>query len=527
MAITIGKVLDKAKADCFDFVADEYFDSVFVEVKMDHVLVGSRVIGEVIEKESQNPYFQNPTDIKYVDINDEKVSMRSLFVAKVKTLATIDADHKRIDVSFPPLPGTNVSKAKELDVKLALGLADTGMSIGILTGHNNLIFNISPGRLTRTHIAILGQTGSGKSYLAAKIVLELLKLRRFADIPSSIAVPIIFDSSGEYAGAYDIGTQNQMGLILPAINSKDHYFPLLNEKYLPLLYDVYELDEREESDLKQWLGSFSDAQIKEHPQGTLLENQNKRAKEFIEQFFQQKINSTKQLANSLEELIKTLNQLQGVERIPIPYKVLSKMRRLNLRVRKTTESDAIVDALGEGLIINLSDHENYTERQIALLIFLRQIYELAKKKSAGSKILVVIDEAHNYVPSVYKSLCKDEILRLAREGRKYGITLCLVSQRPRWVDPTALSQCGNIFIFRIQNSDDKKHIFDSASLPDSLRDANIAGLKTGDMIVAGDVVDCPIYCSVTQLDENFIENQRKEIAKRYIKEISGQISKEK
>jgi len=116
-------------------------------------------------------------------------------------------------------------------------------------------------------------------------------------------------------------------------------------------------------------------------------------------------------------------------------------------------------------------------------------------------------------------LQRGEILRLAREGRKYGITLCLISQRPRWVDPTALSQCGNIFIFRIQNTDDKKHIFDSASLPDTLKDINIAKFKTGEMIITGDVVNYPINCLVSQLDNDFISSESDRIKDKYIGEI--------
>jgi len=158
-------------------------------------------------------------------------------------------------------------------------------------------------------------------------------------------------------------------------------------------------------------------------------------------------------------------------------------------------------------------------RQITMLLFLRQLYEAARAKKLKSKIVLFIEEAHNYVPSVYKSFCKEEILRLAREGRKYGITLCLISQRPRWVDPTALSQCGNIFIFRIQNTDDKKHIFDSASLPDTLKDINIAKFKTGEMIITGDVVNYPINCLVSQLDNDFISSESDRIKDKYIGEI--------
>lgn len=516
MSKIIGKVLDKANTDYFYFVSTEYFDANFVEVNVDHVYSGAIIIGEIIGKESLNPYFEKPTDIRYVDSEDEQVAKRSLFQAKVRAIAIINGE-KRFEVSFPPKPGTNVLKAKEADIRIALGLLTEGIDIGTLSDYNGLPFKISPNQLLRTHIAILGQTGSGKSYFAAKMAIELIKFRKQVDIPSTVAVPIIFDSSGEYSSQYDNNAQNQLAIVMPVVNSKEHYFPLLNEKYLPLLSDIYEFDEREESELKPWLGYSPGYPVKESIQASFPELQ-KKADELIEHFKQMKFNSSMQYANALEELLKKLKTFSGYESLAIPYKAISKMRRLNLKIRKTIETDTI-DNLSGGLIINLSDHDNYDERQIALLLFLRQLYETAKSKKSAVKMLVFIDEAHNYVPSIYKSFCKNEILRLAREGRKYGLTLCLISQRPRWVDPTALSQCGNVFIFRIQNSDDKKHVFDSVSLPDSMKELNIAKLKTGEMIVSGDVVDHAISCKVTKIDEDFIHTQQGQTAAKHLKEI--------
>lgn len=246
-------------------------------------------------------------------------------------------------------------------------------------------------------------------------------------------------------------------------------------------------------------------------------------KEIIKEFRQSRISTSKQLGNNLENIIKEVNKKLGKadETISIPYKAISKMRKYNLRIKKSDDLD-IAKELAEGLIVNLSAQDNYEERQIAVLLFLRQIYEAAKSKKLPFNVVIFIDEAHNYVPSVYKSFCKEEILRLAREGRKYGITLCLISQRPRWVDPTALSQCGNVFIFRIQNSDDKKHIFDSVSLPDSVKDINIAKFDTGEMIVAGDIVKNPMHCQVSEIDSNFISsvaNQVKDTAMKKIKSL--------
>lgn len=521
MPLVIGKVLDKANTDFFHFVSSEYFDANYVAVNVDHVHEGAKIIGEIIEKESLNPYFENPTDIRYIDSVDEQVANRSLFLAKVRTISMVTGNIRK-DVSFPPKPGTNVVKAEDVDIKIALGLANDGLDIGTLSDYNRLSFKISSDQLLRTHIAILGQTGSGKSYFAAKLAIEMIKYRKQVDIRSKVAIPVVFDSSGEYS-SLENSDQNKLGLILPVINSKEHYFPLLNQRYFPLLSEIYEFDEREESDLKPWLGYSSDYQVKENIQSSFPEFKDDKTKEVIDQFNQVRISSTAQFANILEELLKKLKTFPGNEGITIPYKAISKMRKLNLKIRKSIEPD-IIEKLASGLIINLSDYDNYDERQIALLIFLRQLYEIAKsKKSEAVKIILFIDEAHNYVPSVYKSFCKGEILRLAREGRKYGITLCLISQRPRWVDPTALSQCGNVFIFRIQNSDDKKHIFDSVTLPDSVKALNIARLKTGEMIVSGDVADNAISCNVAKIDKEFIYSQHDEMGEKHFKEIKKKL----
>jgi len=514
----LGKVLEKADSDLFQFVSTKYFHNRFVKVRMNHISENTRIIGEIISIESVNPYFEKPTIIRYVEEQDEDIALQSLYLAKVKPLALIQNGQPK-EVDFPPSPGSNVFKADESDIRLALDLEEKGIDIGYLKG-SNLPFKISPGKLLRTHISILGQTGSGKSYLAAKIATEFLKLRPYADVPSQIAVPIIFDSSGEYSGGYDLGGQKELSLIMKTISIGEHHFPLLNEKYLSLFYDIYSIDEKQESELRVWLSSATDinpiTEIKQGSQQSLLKQQD--VKHLIEEFCQLRINSTKQFANNLEDYIKKHNKLQPTEKFSIPYNAISKMRKYNLKVKKTDDMD-IIEQLSNGLIVNLSDQDNYDERQITMLLFLRQLYEAAKAKKLNSKIVLFIEEAHNYVPSVYKSFCKEEILRLAREGRKYGIILCLISQRPRWVDPTALSQCGNIFIFRIQNSDDKKHIFDSVSLPDALKDINIAKFKTGEMITTGDVVNHPMNCLVSQIDNNFVSLQRGRIKDKYMGEI--------
>ena len=525
MAETIGKVLDKAKTDSFQFVSKKPFKAKFVEVKIDHISNNARIIGEITEKESINPYFERPADIRYVKDKDEGVNVRSLYVSKVDILTLIN-NGERTEVSFPPLPGSNVFEAKEADIRLALDLKESGMDIGNLTGYK-LALKLSYNKLVRTHISIVGQTGSGKSYLAAKIALELIKLRRYAELPVNIPIPIIFDTSGEYSVDYTIATQHSdLALIFGSLAIGEHHFPLLNERYLWLLNEIYNIKYKQESELSKWIRGRTEIELEVDAGGQSQVNIFKEwdSGKLIEEFSQLRISSTKQLANKLEEYFLRNNKQNPNEQISVPYDVFSKMRRYNLKIKKTDDLD-IIDNLSNGLIIDLSRQDDLTERQIVMKLFLAQLLEAGKSRRLKSKVVLFIDEAHNYVPSVYKSFCKEEILRIAREGRKYGFTLCLISQRPRWVDPTALSQCGNIFIFRIQNSEDKRHIFDSASLPDSVKNTNIARLGTGEMIIAGDVAENPINCVVSEIDKDFISSERKRIKDKHMKVIKKALEK--
>lgn len=519
MKTPIGRIVEKANLDEFCFAANRYFSSSYVEVMMEHVSPEARMIGEITSKEAINPYFDRPSVINYATENDESIKKHSFFAVKVKPLSII-RNGKANEVDFPPLPGSNVFEASKSDIQCGLRIPGDGVDLGCIKGHDIEVF-ISYRNLIRTHISIIGQTGSGKSYLAAKIALELIKLRRRGDLVERIAIPIFFDTSGEYSGDSAIAPDHsEISMILNRISIGEHHFPLLNEKYLGLLYEIFDAKDKQELEIDRWVRGRSEVdaggdKFKE-AQSSLIKQQ--KAVDLFAEFSQLRISTTRQLADRLEEYLIKYNRMKPDDTVSLPYNVLNKLRKFNLKIKRTDDID-IMDNLSNGLIIDLSKQEDLIERQIVMKLFLAQLLEAGKAKKLKSRVVLFIDEAHNYVPSVYRSYCKEEILRVAREGRKHGLTLCLVSQRPRWVDPTALSQCGNIFIFRIQNSEDKKHVFDSGSLPDSITTANIGRLKTGEMIIAGDVSEIPMTCVVSEIDRNFIRSEMKNIREKHLARI--------
>ena len=125
-------------------------------------------------------------------------------------------------------------------------------------------------------------------------------------------------------------------------------------------------------------------------------------------------------------------------------------------------------------------------------------------KSEGGRwrpLLLVMEEAHRYLSSEGEKLALEIARKIAKEGRKYGVGLMVVSQRPSEVDETILSQCGTYFALRLSNPSDRQRV--QGTLPDgliSLLDV-LPVLRTGEAIVMGEAAKLPMRCRITLPDE--------------------------
>jgi uncharacterized protein len=113
---------------------------------------------------------------------------------------------------------------------------------------------------------------------------------------------------------------------------------------------------------------------------------------------------------------------------------------------------------------------------------------------AGGKqqpLLIVLDEAHAYLKAGEGSISSRSVQTIAKEGRKYGVGMLLVTQRPSELDETVLSQCGSIIALRMTNARDKAHV--SSAIQDELREMTdvLSSLRTGEAIVSGEAVHIP------------------------------------
>ncbi len=106
-------------------------------------------------------------------------------------------------------------------------------------------------------------------------------------------------------------------------------------------------------------------------------------------------------------------------------------------------------------------------------------------------VLLVLEEAHRYLGEGASALTRNSANRIAREGRKYGIGLLLVTQRPTELPKTALSQCGTIVALRLSNSEDQGAI--KTALPDAISGlaAVLPSLRTHEAIISGESLVLP------------------------------------
>lgn len=106
-------------------------------------------------------------------------------------------------------------------------------------------------------------------------------------------------------------------------------------------------------------------------------------------------------------------------------------------------------------------------------------------------VLVVLEEAHRYLGDGAAAMARNAANRIAREGRKYGVGLLLVTQRPSELPDTALAQCGTLVALRLSNSADQSKI--QHALPDSVvgLTAALPALRTGEAIVSGEAIALP------------------------------------
>ncbi|MEM6850681.1 MAG: ATP-binding protein, partial [Pseudomonadota bacterium] len=139
---------------------------------------------------------------------------------------------------------------------------------------------------------------------------------------------------------------------------------------------------------------------------------------------------------------------------------------------------------------------------VVVSVLARTAFDLAVWSDGATPVLLVCEEAHRYAPSDASlgfEPTKRAISRIAKEGRKYGVSLCIVSQRPSELDPTMLSQCNTIFALRMSNETDQEIV--RAAVSDTANGLLefLPALGNGEAIAFGEGVMLPVRLRFARL----------------------------
>lgn len=381
-------------------------------------------------------------------------------VALVKVLGVHDGG--RFERAFsPPSPGAAVHDADRTLLRSFLGFDDNGMHMGAIE-HHDVPVRLSMTRLLQKHMAILAMSGAGKSHLASVLLEELLD-RKKED--GRVAV-IIVDIHGEYGGfAHD----PKFGNRTKVVDGKDMAVPL--KKVSP-------------ESIMEWLPHLSAPQrdVLRHAMTTLREEK----KDADGYSFKELLEAVEKADVSKEEVKRALRRS------------LTELKRYHFLSPKTENPRLMADVKpGHLLILDFNDIDSLRKKQILVSMLARRLFRL-RKKGKIPPYLLLIEEAHNFASQRQESdtVSRAIIETVAREGRKFGASLCLVSQRPVNLSTTALSQCNTHIILRVTNPNDLDHIQMSSEGIDSRTAKSITGLKVGEAIVVGAAVNYPVFVKV-------------------------------
>lgn len=425
---------------------------------------------------------------------------------------------------------------------------DPMVPIGNYVGGNNAVCRANIDKLFGHHCAILGSTGSGKSGTVASILHSVLSHKTDGKCISPRIIMI--DPHGEYAKAFgdkavvykayseaSTSTIKTEQLKLP-------YWLMSSDEFRSLVIGKTEFEATSQTNMvyqaityARLLNQGLVQNIGVNPLGEAKDDipEGETTQEQILNF-----DRDKPVTFLLSEFIKHIDKVQGqkpaknenlaassgrdkIDSILKKLKVLRTNPQLSFIMDEfNAESPKLEDVLAQFFgvikddksgedknlrIIDISGLPNEVAGPltalIARLIFQYKLWQTREEREKDP-VLFICEEAHRYVPNhgeaQYKE-AQEAVRRIAKEGRKYGVGLMLISQRPSDVESTVLSQCNSWIILRLTNSSDQEHV--AKFLPDSLTGLTkmLPSLTRREAIFVGEAAALPSRIRIKKLTE--------------------------
>lgn len=388
----------------------------------------------------------------------------------------------------PPRQGMPVRIAGDAELMAVLGSrrrgevgsAEVGSLLSRPQGAVPIVLDVRA--ITSTHLAIIAGTGSGKSYLAGVLLEEMLQ-------PWNRAAVLVIDPHGEY------GTLDRLA-DCEALRGDDGYRPEARIVH--------------PGDIRVKLCSLQRGDFR-----YLMPEMSERMFHVLEEAIR-RLERERRGAWTLDDLLRAVEGSDPTERGEPGMTAFALHWRLKSTFRDATdifsdhENLRLDDLFAPGrctvLQLNEVDHR---AQQAVVATLLRRLYAARMRTHRGQAdedgadylpfpVFTLIEEAHNFAPASGDGIATGILKTILGEGRKFGVGVGLISQRPGRLDGDALSQCMTQFLLRIVNPLDQESV--SRAVEGVGRDLlrELPALSKGQALMAGRAVNTPVLCRVRQ-----------------------------
>ena len=401
----------------------------------------------------------------------------------------------RRGVTRYPIPGALIYPATSTDLRqIYASDGRASVQIGTVYPTKDIRAGLYIDAMLGKHFALLGSTGTGKSTSAALILHKICESAPEGHI-------VMIDPHGEYSAAF-----KHIGQLLDVTNLQMPYWLMNFEEHCEVFVTATGNEGQEDRDI------LARCLLQARGRNRLAEGMGKITVDSpIPYLLSDLSNAIQTEMGKLDKATNTapfmrlktkLDEIKGDPRYQFMFsgmlvgdtmaEFISRVFRLPADGRPIS----IIDVSGVP--------SDITSTVVAVLSRLVFDYAIWSRDDVTRPILLVCEEAHRYVPNEKNadgSSVGRILSRIAKEGRKYGISLGLITQRPSDLAEGVLSQCGTIISMRLNN--DRDQAFVKAAMPEGARGFldSIPALRNRECIISGEGVSIPIRVSFDELED--------------------------
>ena len=387
------------------------------------------------------------------------------------------------------------------------------IEVGRLQQDSSIVAKVRIDDLLSKHFAIIGSTGSGKSCTVALVLQAILDENPMGHV-------VLFDPHNEYSKSFgnraEVIDQNSLDLPLWIFDFVETCELLCSDiedharEETEILHDLL-LKAKRLYDRSLRTGNLS-TQVKFDD----IEAELQRSTHItLDSPVPYRIRDVLKLIDHEMGKLENSNNLQPYKRLKRRIATLIADPRYQFIFKNQASARPIEEIVGrifrlpvQGKPISCLDFSGIPSEALNIVVSVvsRLAFELATWSERKLPILLVCEEAHRYIPRD-KSLgfhsTRRIIGRIAKEGRKYGVSLGIISQRPSELEPSTLSQCSTIFSMRLSNELDQNFV--RAAVPDGAAEllSFLPSLGTAETMVFGESVNLPMRVILNTLAEEY------------------------